>query len=667
MQVLMSSWLGALPVVMAAAAVLFVPGGVIAWAAGARGYRLWALAAPITFTIAGVGAILLALVGLPFNVASFAVLAALAAGAAYGVRVWSGKLRGVGAHPFDTREVPDASPGRMLRVTAPLAIALAATLSGARLVSGIGAPTEIAQLFDNIFHLNATAIIHRSGVGSSLTLGNLTQESAGFYPAAFHDVAALVMGRGVDDVAIALNAVSLLLACVVWPLSLTFLTTRLFGTRPDVLILTAVVATSMAAFPYRLFSFGVLYPFLAGMTMIPVVIGLVVELFGRSAAARTSLAGIFLSLAAIGPGIALTHPSVVIAATVFAAPFAIDALARGAGRRPDRTWILIVAGAYLAVTLALFLLVRPPLDTAPWDPSQDYRQAIGAIVTVSPGGAAVAWPIFGLALLGAVAAARRPTRLWPIAAMFAVAGAIYFGSAAVTQPALRDFLAGVWYRDTERAGALLVLAASPLVVLGACTGARVLQVWTGRVTARIPQRTAGLVATVVTAGALVASSFFGPIPQAQEWVRQSFGHDGQALLSDDERALLQRVPDLVPADGVIVGDPLTGASLTPAYADRMAIAPHVYGKRSDAETYLLLHWDEAGADPEVCPLVRKLDAYWAIDFGTNGVYRGQVSSLPGTESVAAIGGPPGSDSAVTEIARVGDAALYEATACMPRG
>jgi len=666
MQVSMSSWLEALPAMIAAGVVLFVPGGLVAAAAGARGYRLWAVATPLSFTLAATAAILFSALGISFTIASFGALSILVAAVTFAVRRWIQRKSFAEVHPLHAPTALD-----LRRRTWGMAVAVGAGLLigsvmiGGRLLIAIGAPTEIAQLFDNIFHLNATAIIHQTGVGSSLTLGNLTPASAGFYPAALHDMAALVMGLGVEDVAVALNAVPILLACLVWPLSLTFLTTRLFGMRADVVVFTGLVSGSLAAFPFRMFSFGVLYPFLAGMAMIPVIIALVVELFGMSRSSRTSFLGISVTLAAIGPGIALTHPSVVIAATVFTAPFAVDLLLRECRKAPPSAWGIALGSAYLVVSAALFVLIRPALDTAPWQPTEDYRQAIGSIVSVSPGTGAMSWLAIVLLLAGLAVAARHPRRYWPTVGTFVIAGAIYFGAAALAHPALRDFVSGVWYRDPERAGALLAVAASPVLVLGAASIARLTRRGLSQLRAMGSDVAMHAASITVVAVLGIASSLFGPLPQAQDWVRQSFGHDGQALLTDDEHALLLRTRDLVPIDGVIVGNPLTGASLTPAFSGRAALAPHVFGQRTDAESYLLQHWSQAGRDPAVCPLIAELNAYWAIDFGDQGVYRGQISVLRGTEDLAAIAGKPGSGAAITEIARVGDAGLFEASACMP--
>ena len=122
-------------------------------------------------------------------------------------------------------------------------------------------------------------------------------------------------------------------------------------------------------------------------------------------------------------------------------------------------------------------------------------------------------------------------------------------------------------------------------------------------------RLAGSISTVLVAGVLLVASTFGPLPQAQEWIRQSFGHDGQALLTDDERALMTSVHELVPTDGVVVGDPFTGASLTPAFAQRTALAPEIPPVAESVPGYEWSGWYGLVAPARTSPaIIAKLNA-----------------------------------------------------------
>lgn len=675
----MPSWFSALPAFAVTLLVFFAPGGLIASLAGARGLRRWALAAPITFTIAGVGAILLEFVGVPFTLLGVIVLTMLVAIAVVLVRLL---LRRRGWIPTSTLGAPAdtapadiiAAPGKGRVVIWTLIAAgfgYAAAALGWRIMAGIGGPESIAQLFDNVFHLNAVHLITDTGVGSSLILGNLTEASRGFYPAALHDIAALIVTAGGFDVPTVLNTTAITLAAVVWPISAVFLTTRLFGARPAVVVLTAVLAPAIGAFPYRLLSFGVLYPFHAALVMLPVVLALLVELFGAGRVKTPPVVVSVLALIAVVPGVALAHPSAIVAALVFSIPFVIVRIVwairtrRDAGPRVTAA-VLIACGVYAVGTLGAFLVVRPPLSTAPWDPSQSNKEALGAILSVSPSYTTLDWALLALCLIGIAGACMRLPRYWPILALYGIGAALYFASAALPAGGLRDLLSGVWYRDTIRLSALLVIAAFPLLVLGALTITRAV----ARLLARLQPGTSveapratilRLGAAVLVALVIIPVTHRGPMAEAQRWLGESYGQTGgSALVDEDERALLDEVADLVPADGVVVGNPVTGASLVYALGDRKTLAPHIFGYRSPDEQYLLDRWDEAGTDPKVCEIIERLGAYWALDFGSHGVLGESDDRLPGTDGLSE-GPPPG----ITEIARVGDVALFEATACGP--
>lgn len=646
--------------------VLFVPGLVVSTAAGARGLWRWALAAPLTFTLAGVGAIALDLFGVRFSVWAFAIVTALVTAI---TAVTRGLLNRSGRLPTRTLargEIPptDGGAAAFLHRSTPIASALglvvAAAAIGYRLVAGIGSPTAIAQLFDNVFHLNAVALIHSSGDGSSLTLGNLTAASSGFYPAAFHDVAALVMFAGVDDVSVALNVVSITLSAVVWPLSLMFLTTRVFGMRADVLVLTGVLAGAFGDFPYRMLSFGVLYPFHAGLSMLPVLIALILEFFGVVRTQHAAACASFAALLAAGPGIALTHPSVIVAGIVLAAPFVLFRLLSTATRGLHAVIHdlgAMLALAYLVVGAGVFLVLRPSLTSAPWTPIQGTKEAIGSILGFAPGIVAITYALSALGVVGLATSSRRFVATWPILGMFLVAATAYFAAAVVNNEMIRDLLSGVWYRDVQRLAALLAIASFPVVLLGALSVTNGLRLLLRRLTPRLPA--AGAVSLALVAIATLLLTQRSQVIEAQIWLNQSFGQaGGHSLLSDDERALMGQVKELVPADGVIVGNPRTGASLTPAFAARATLAPHVFGNRTEDEQYLLDHWDEAATDSAVCLLIEKYDAYWALDFGTVDVLDSTHKELAGTDALS-----DGAIEGMTKLASVGDAALYEATAC----
>jgi len=92
-----------------------------------------------------------------------------------------------------------------------------------------------------------------------------------------------------------------------------------------------------------------------------------------------------------------------------------------------------------------------------------------------------------------------------------------------------------------------------------------------------------------------------------------------ALVSPEERELLLGLPDYVPQDAVVFGNPLTGTSQAYALSGTQVLFPH-NGLVADREASVIAHHlDELTTDPEVCPAVKKHNVQFVLDFGTRPV------------------------------------------------
>ncbi|WP_424447258.1 DUF6541 family protein [Microbacterium arborescens] len=655
----MSDWFGVWPVILLTAVTVLLPGAVLVSAAGARGFDRLGLAAPTSFGLAGVIAVAAGLVGIPFTPVTFAIATLVLALAALTVRlVMRRRLpkRDDGAHPPRARVVMGA-------IVFAAAIAVPAALIGRRVLRAFDGPENIAQLFDNVFHLNAVKHIAETQSGSSLTLGNLTEASRGFYPAAMHDLTAIVVQLGDFAVPTAANAMALIIAAVVWPVSIIFLITRLFGSRPAPILLAGVLSSAFGAFPLLLMSWGLVAPLITATAMLPVAVALLIQAFGRESRRGQRRWAAVIALVPVSAGMALTHPSTIVAASVIAVPFVVarivaDLHSIDGGRRPR----LLVSAAYVLGTIAAFVIARPDLGAAEWSAVESTTASVGAVVTSAPLGLAPTWAVTVLVALGAIVVVRSPRRWWPLLAAYLAGGALYIVVASFDDGPLRDAFSGVWYRDTPRIAALMPVATIPLAVLGGLAVVHAGTALTARLARRSgrPLRRPARVALAVSAALAVV---FVPLSQgnqlreAESLVRYVYTYSDDArLISPEERELLEEVDAHVPADGVVVGDPGLGASLVYVYADRTPLAPHIFGLRSPEEDLLLTRWDRVGRDPKVCDAVEELNAYWALSFpGLDAL--GRPAELPGLTDLDAPG--------IREVARVGDAVLYEATACGP--
>lgn len=682
------TWWETLPTFAATVLVYFLPGLLILAAAGVRRLNLAALAAPVSASVAGSLAVALPYARLPFNPATYFVFAVLLAGSVFAVRlVVRRRLERRGIGGLWTLEANARLSARdtgiwVSRLALPVAVLFPAVVIAARYVIGFASPESFSETFDNIYHLNAVRHIAETQNGSTLTLGNLTEASRGLYPAAMHDAMALVLMLGAPSVMVVVNVGTIVTGAVVWPLACIFLISRVVGYRPMPLLAAGVLSAGFSAFPYLMVAYGVLYPNHAALALLPAVLGLTIEALGMSRAPGGSRIPPVLALLLTVPGLALSHPSAVVALVGFAGPVVIAGLVKSliaakdspAAKSSAKKW-LVFAAAYVGAALTVWTVFRPDLSSAGWTSFQTNARAIGEILGSAPMGTTTAWVLLVLTVIGLYVIARHFRRMWWIAGMYAVGGVLYLIVSSWTSGSFRDFLTGVWYTDSYRLAALLPVVTLPIVVLGAewivwrvrwVVGSFVGRARTNpdslsRVMhglfARLPANSsvaAGCVALLVIGVGVQGGTLHGVQTRLQSIFSTT---DDSNFVSTDEVSLFNEIADIVPDTDVIVGNPRTGASLVYAFTGRRTIAPHIFGVRTEQEQLLLDHWNEAAYNPGVCPAIHDLRAYWALDFGDTEISP-RAEPLLGVRDLADDSAP-----GVELVKAVGKARLFRVTAC----
>jgi hypothetical protein len=678
------TWWQTVPTFASAVVIYFLPGLAILAAAGVRRLNLLALAAPVSTSVAACAAVVAPYLHLPYTPGVyFAISAILAAGTFAARWWWTRKARGAG-HLADNGPLNPNDLGRWTAILAvPLGVAFAALMIGRRFVTGFGSPEDFSQTFDNVYHLNAVHHIAQTQNGSSLTLGNLTDASSYFYPAGMHDMMALLQMLTGNSVPVVVNVGTIVIGALVWPLGCMFLISRLVAYRAVALMAAGVLAAGFSAFPYLLIGFGVLYPNNAAIALLPVLLGLAVEMLGMSRSPASSFLPPTLAFCAALPGMVLTHPSALVALLGFVAPVILGRLVREyldwrAGQSTRQAVIpwVIASAAYLAAAAAAWIVLRPGLGAAPWTPFQSNARAIGEILGSAPMGTTTAWVLAILTVIGLYVIARTLRRTWWILGMFLVGALLYMVVSSWPPGTFRTLLTGVWYNDSFRLAALLPLVTLPVAVFGAEWLIWRLRALVSYLSTLQPEQAAGLPAPLATIaklrlpavtsvvsvwivfGLMGVAAQGGTLTQVQDRLHTVFAVTPTSdLVNEDELKVLQEVGGKVPADGVVVANPLVGGSLVYALSDRQALAPHIFGERTETEQLLLDHWDEAAYNKDVCPAIRKLNAYWALDFGTKTVIPTE-DPFPGLADLAA-----GTTPKIEVLASSGDARLVRTTAC----
>ncbi len=638
------TWLDVLPAFAVSAAVLLLPGLALGSALRLRGVLLWSAAGPLSVAITATGSIVGQAVHVQWSILPVAVVTVTAASVTDVVvrrrRQWA------------VEQAPDrdSAAARWLL----LSWVLAAGLIGARLMAAIGAPGRVAQLQDNAFHLNAVRYVLDSGQGSPLTLGELgVSDRTHLYPAAWHDFVALVSQLTGSSIPVAVNVFTITLACVLWPLGCLHLTTAVIGDRRRSLLIGAVVCASFGSYPYLLFSFGVIYPWLMAVSMLPTALALVLTI-GRPAVADGGRAVVLGVLALSMAAIALAHPGVLVASLVIALPAVVGMLARlfpasdreGAGR------FRVAVIGYLTVLALAWVFVRPP-RVPNWDDVGWPVEAFFRALLLIPIGDGAAWALVAALIIGAASTIRDRTARWALWT-FAIGVVLHTASQLAALPDLRWWLTGVWYGDPFRPASLLALAALPLVVIGVDRAADWVQAEPHRrgLTVR-PGVVVGAAAVLVAAGTVALTQSSAVSGTAHD-VRTAHRVTADSqLLTRHELALIRRLDDVVPRDALVAGNPMTGAALGYALAGRGAVEPSSGLVQGSDGRLVMDHLDDLSTDPAVCDAVRALNVQFVLDFGRRSM---NGARSPGLEQVAKAPG-------FTLVAAEGPARLYRITGC----
>lgn len=647
------AWVAFVPTLLVTVGIMAVPGLALGLALRLRGWWLVSAAAPLSVSLISVASVVADWVSLPWTIIPVASLTAVAAGAAVAWQLWVG-------------ERASASPVRRVDPThvcaSVLAVGVPAGIIGFIVAKGIGEPTRIAQRYDNFFHLNAVQYVLDTGSASPFWVGSMTDPgSLLFYPSGWHAVASLVAQMSGTGVPAASNAVVIVAAALIWPLSAVLLARTLFGASAFVTATTGVLAAATPAFPYLPLHYGPLHPLFLGLVLAPA--GIAAAVLALRPHGQTRRHDQVLLLILLIPGIAVAHPGALLAVLALSAP-AVAMLGWWLWKRSSapRYRMLIAGGGAVALVIALGVLhvVRPPASQIYWPPTGSLATAIGEVVTAAVFNYPVATVLAILILVGVVAAVRRPSYMRSNAlGMLVVGSVLYVVVAGAANQSLRTWLTGPWYNNPPRLASIWALAAVPVAALGATVLGR----WTMRHLERASR-------FAVTAGKMIPAlilmvAVLAVGTQTDEAMRQSAadvnfvygdgaGTDGP-ILSAGEYRLLEELDEYVPKDAVVAGDPWTGTSFAYGIAGREVLMPHLLMHESKAAETINTEFATDGDSPKMCEALKKTGVEYILDFD-GGPFMENEGGFEGVGNLLR-------SSYVALVAEEQGARLYKVTSC----
>ena len=685
-------WLSLLPILLSAAALLFIPGALVGASAGLRTPLIIGLAPAISIAIISGTGVAAPILALPWGLTAVATATAIACLAALATR----RLM-AGRHPQDADSgATGLRPGLRSIAVWCAAWPLSAAATGLTIGRILNTPDAISQTFDAVFHLNAVEWILQTNNASSLRLF-LEAPQGRVYPLGWHTLVALAMKLcGATSIPMATNATVLAVAGLVWTSGCLTLTHVLFHGRPAALLTAAVMAGSFTVFPFVLLNWGVLYPNFLSIALLPALLAAVralVPIDGAGPAARPT--GLLLPATALGvAGLGLTQPNTIatllLASVILTTARLITSLRAPLDERPANALSRqsLITGALAVGLVIVWLYMRPPRESAIWGPSYATSGSVGEAVTSMPVQLPVIWVPAVLTLLGFIAALRTNGYRW-LAALHATTGALYVVARSAQDGDLRFFMVGIWYNDASRLGGLIPVTAVPLAALGMLAAAR----WgreacgaCGRIiqgiTASRARETRGLPglrrvreacerliasgrarplvwrssACCVIVLLLVATGpLSGAMSDSVKILEQSYmlAPDSSSLTTD-EYALINELPSLIEPDAVIAVDPKSGAALAYALSGADTTVKHLF-HRHDADLDIIeKKLNRASADPAVCTALKDVGATYALYFPGK-----TISNQKAFVGFAHLDTAPGFEL----VAERGQASLYRITAC----
>lgn len=343
-------------------------------------------------------------------------------------------------------------------------------------VSVLGSPDFFSVSIDNSYHLNeihalaSTGCYSPAGIGVYPTVSGYGSAEAGFYPAAWHVICALVCNVLSVNAAVAINAVNFSFVAFVFPMSCLALLSAITE-KKSCLALGALICISAYAFPWRLLTFGVLYSNLAAFCLVCSVCSVFLNLTkgeGLSIQNRVLLAFLFL----FGLfDLFLLQPNGVFSVGVLLLPYAAARLYSFCivkNLTPLKSFSAAV-GLIVCFVAAWIVAYNLPMMqgvvSVSWSHYSSASQMLVNFLCQSYSPDSPSNLVLGLfVIVGLIYTLQRVELRW-MSVSYILALVIHFSTGA-TEAVFKPWFAGFWYADPYRTATLCTLAAFPLAVFG---------------------------------------------------------------------------------------------------------------------------------------------------------------------------------------------------------
>ena len=664
-------WSGVLPVLLLVASIVVVPGLVIGLALGLRREESFGAAPALSLGAIAIADVVSMVLRVPWGLGVVLAVSAVLAVLAWGVGFLVARTTSL-QRPPEPRHGWAWSAG---------IVAVGCLVSAGAIARGIGSPESISQTFDSALHVNgiANVVSHRSAAPSVVGAAAMPTGHAPFYPPLFHSIAGLAgITLGTNPI-VAANVVAVVLAGVMWPLSMMLLLRTVVGPSRFALAMGMVMVCVVSVFPAMLVSYGVLWPNALSYSIVPAALALGVLLVRRSSFPWIGVVQAGCALVVIVPGLYYSHPGAAFALAALGLPVLAAAevgLVRSSWSNPGRRAVALGVVVVTVVGLCgvwLGLYHVPSLNAVRhfyWSPRQTQAQAVGEALfltsTLSHGVVSVGV----LVVVGCVWAVRHRCRVWLVASHLVVVALCVIST--TTDGEFRSTVTGFWYNDGFRVAALLPVTGIPLAVLGALWARDALTARLGTWASR-PARVPVLARPAVSARLTLASATTvaivtvlllpgtNPLSKVVSTVSYTYAGFPDPLVTPDEAALYRRISTWTQPGSEILANPWTGGVYAGVLSGREVVFPHMVTATDPTRALLMKSFDRFTTDPAVCRAVKSLRIGIVVDDSQKFdpvVSQARIAQYPGldhlqrTRGLTLLG-----RSATASVYRVGDCSV----------
>jgi hypothetical protein len=610
--------------VLAVLLAFWLPGLVFGAAIKLRGWTLAASAPALTFGIVAMGIPILGGLGIRWDVLDVALWSLALAGLGFGASLLLARFttRRPAAKPNDDRpsdDTPSDVPDKAMPENLPRSLRDHLVI-GAGVVVGllVGTVTflrgshsldRVQQGWDAPFHGDLVRWIAEHGDARPSTVGTLADlpnQTRYFYPDTYHALLALVFDKAGLAMPQLLNLAALTVILTV-PLGIAAL--GVAWRMPTIgVAAAAAVCTWFTSFPYDLLWRGPLWPYVAGVALLPALLAIARQLIvPHGLACPVGVAVAFAGLAGL-------HTSLVFVATVYlllvllAVAFRLEPIN---WRRSAPSLIAtVVLGAVLAFPLVLPSLYNAAAVTATsWPTEGTVSAAVGQTITFSPMANFPQWWIGIPAIIGTFLMVKHRRMPWMVAAYVTFGG--LFAATVSLDTNLIHTLTGPFYNDHWRIAALVPLAGATAFGEFVNTGAE-------KISERVTSRRPGLTpATTTLAGAILIGLTLGVLSKGAYIGRNAAAlgtnySDGPTVSKNEEVAYHWLAQHVAPGERVM-NDQSDGSVWMYALAGVWPVDWTFYGPNADSQAgYLGVHLNNLDHDPRVRQALNNLKVRYVI-------------------------------------------------------